>query len=674
MGISGNGVQVSSAVARPRPQTRAHARRRVLILSADVGEGHDSAARTLAGELTASGAEVTVRDGLAALGRLLQRVIRDGSRIQFERYPWTFGPVYVLLMHVPPVRWVAERVLFWIGARGLLRLIHEHDPDIVVSTYPGLTSILGRLRRRGRLGVPACSAILDLTSFPFWTSRGVDHHFAMHEPSVPVLERMVGRGGVQHVRPVVDRAFLEPRERDDARRALDLPLERPVVVMVGGGWGIGDIEGAVPVALELGEVSVVAVAGRNEALRERLARAHCSDARVRVLGFTDSMSDLLAAADALVHPGGGVTALEALARVCATVIYAPPPGHWRANARAMRRLGLAEVARGPAELRGALSRAVAASRPAAMAASRGVGAAGERGAAPIEQVRGPDDRAAGERPRDAAPRRADSARNGAREIPTAAALIRSLAPRVQPTPRWQLAAGRAAATLVLTVVLAAGALSTDETYSVAAARFQKLRPVSELPVRDPLVGVIVQAPGSEVPALARRLARGGRHVTFTDRALEPSSVRAVRALDDEVVPELRSSEASRWLSTRKLLRREVRALALPRRFFYLAPRDGATLGQYALARSVGGSPVVGAHNVRVRGRSGTPAGDGAAAFAGAPVGTPLRPGDIVVVSVSSAADAPALVRYLDRIERERLSPAPLGRLASGGAPRTDRPG
>src|SRR5829696_5304448 len=252
---------------------------------------------------------------------------------------------------------------------------------------------------------------------------------------------MVGEGGVRHVRPVVDRAFLEPRELDDARRALGLSPDRPVVVVAG--WGIGDVEGAVAVALGLGEVCVVAVAGRNEALRERLAHAHACDARVRVLGFTDRMSDLLAAADALVHPGGGVTALEALARGCATVIYAPPPGHWRANARAMQRLGLAEVAGGPAALRAALKEAIE---------------AGDR----------------------------ERAAHRLLALPSAARLVPSLAPRVA-----RIAPGRATATLALTAVLAAGALSTDETYSVAAARFDKLRPVRQLPVPERLVGVIV---------------------------------------------------------------------------------------------------------------------------------------------------------------------------------------
>src|SRR5271157_1603031 len=64
---------------------------RVLILSADVGEGHAAAARALAEQIEASSheAEVTVIDGLAAMGPLLRPVVEDGYRVQLRFFPWT---------------------------------------------------------------------------------------------------------------------------------------------------------------------------------------------------------------------------------------------------------------------------------------------------------------------------------------------------------------------------------------------------------------------------------------------------------------------------------------------------------------------------------------------------------------------------------------------------------
>jgi UDP-N-acetylglucosamine:LPS N-acetylglucosamine transferase len=78
-----------------------------------------------------------------------------------------------------------------------------------------------------------------------------------------------------------------------------------------------------------------------------------------VEGFTEAMSDWLAAADVLVHSTGGLTVLEALLRGCPVVSYGWGRGHIRKHNEAFRRFGLADVADTRAELRPALERALA---------------------------------------------------------------------------------------------------------------------------------------------------------------------------------------------------------------------------------------------------------------------------------------------------------------------------
>ena len=345
--------------------------RRILVLSADLGEGHDSAARALAAGLTGEQptTEVVLADGLAALGPFLQRTIRDGSWFQFRRVPWVFGIVYALLMGFAPVRRAAHMCLYRIGGEGLLRLIEAHAPDAVVSTYPGINPVLGCLRQRGRLRAPVCTTVLDLASLEFWAHPGLDLHLVMHDGSNRRIDELAGPGRSQEVRPLVAPAYFEPRSALEARRSLALPEAGRVVLVTGGGWGIGDLDGAVRSALEVGAASVVCVAGRNDEVHARLESRYGDEPRVRVLGFTDRMRELIAAADALVHSGGGVTCLEGLVTGCPTVLYGMPPGHWRANARGMASLGVARVARSSAELRVALSAAFEAPAPAPRDAS-----------------------------------------------------------------------------------------------------------------------------------------------------------------------------------------------------------------------------------------------------------------------------------------------------------------
>ncbi len=126
------------------------------------------------------------------------------------------------------------------------------------------------------------------------------------------------------------------------------------MLVSGGGWGVGDIEGAVAESLAVDGATVVCLTGRNEALRAAIARRFADDPRVRVEGFTEHMADWLAAGDVLVHSTGGLTVLEAILRGCPVISFGWGRGHIRKHNEAFRRFGLAEVVETRADLQQAL--------------------------------------------------------------------------------------------------------------------------------------------------------------------------------------------------------------------------------------------------------------------------------------------------------------------------------
>src|SRR5271166_6263116 len=288
----------SQRATRPDPDPAG--RRRVLVLSADVGEGHAAAARALAQQIEASPqeADVTVIDGLAAMGRVLRPVVEDGYRVQLRLFPWTYTVVYWLLEHVLPFRLAARKLLCRFGSKPLAKTIAEHDPDVIVSTYPAVTVVLANLRRTGRVKCATVATITDLTGLFFWAQPGIDMHLVMYGESMPSVERIAGHDSVRLVRPLISAEFLRPRCPIEARRALGLPEAGRVVVVSGGGWGVGDIAGAVREFTHVKDVtSIVCLAGRNDQLATKLRADFANEPRVRVYGFTDRMPELLAAAD-----------------------------------------------------------------------------------------------------------------------------------------------------------------------------------------------------------------------------------------------------------------------------------------------------------------------------------------------------------------------------------------
>jgi len=338
----------------------------ILILSAGIGEGHDLPARWLAAGLAEEAPEVpvTIADGLAAMGPVIERVVMGGSAFHSRLGNFMFDVEHWLITRVRPLRAFASWATTALGGRGLLRLIEREQPAVVVSTYPGVTEALGRLRQRGRLDVPVASAITDLASLLYWAHPGVDLHLVTHPESVEEVREVAGATtDVVPVRGLNDSAFIDPPSRDDARRALGLPLSGNVVVVSGGGWGVGDIEGAVDAALAIPDTTVVVMCGRNDELGARVERRYGTEPRVRPLGFTDQVPELFSAADALVHSTAGLTVLEAYLCGCPTISYGWGRGHIRANNEAFRRFGLAYAAASRAELAPALRRALA-NRPA----------------------------------------------------------------------------------------------------------------------------------------------------------------------------------------------------------------------------------------------------------------------------------------------------------------------
>jgi len=337
---------------------------RVLILTASVGEGHDAPARRLAEGLRAEApdVDVVIEDGLDAMGTLITAFSESAPKVVFFHgtLRWLWDLAFFLFVRLAPSRAGGQLLLERLGGPGLLRLIERVQPDVIVSVYPQSTEVLGRLRRRGTLHIPALAAVTDLAAMRYWASRGIDVHLITHPESIPEVRHVAGsETRIEPVRGFTDPRFYEARDRTAAREALGLPREGKIVLVSGGGWGVGDVVGACDAALELTEVTrVVCLCGRNEELLAALPK----DPRVLGVGFTDDMPEWMAAADALVHSTAGLTALEAMMRGLPVISYGWGRGHIRLNNHAFERFDLAHVVTSRRDLVVALRAALASTR------------------------------------------------------------------------------------------------------------------------------------------------------------------------------------------------------------------------------------------------------------------------------------------------------------------------
>ncbi|MEP7029046.1 MAG: glycosyltransferase, partial [Candidatus Eisenbacteria bacterium] len=212
----------------------------------------------------------------------------------------------------------------------------------------------------------------DFTAHPFWAIEGIDASFVA---TAAVREELASWGVAWesiHVTGIpIDPLFSGgPMDRTEARRQFQLQPDRPTVLLMGGGNGVGPLSTLAERVLDLPSApQLLVVCGKNARLRMRMRSiAEAAPGRVRVLGFTDQVPALLSAADVIATKAGGLTCSESLAMQVPMVVFRPTPGQEEKNSLALSVSGAAVRARSFEQVASSIERILA--HPALSASMR----------------------------------------------------------------------------------------------------------------------------------------------------------------------------------------------------------------------------------------------------------------------------------------------------------------
>lgn len=332
---------------------------RILIVSASVGAGDAGNARELARRLRAGGHQVHVKDFLDAPALKMGRIFSKGYEAELRHAPWAYEAAFRMWFWLPFLLGPIRRICSLFSRKQVSAWAKQTQADLVVSTYPVATQVLGDMRRRwqrrwlprGRhaLAVPAVNLVTDFGYHPFWAHKGIDLNLAVHPGTAAILGRRTGRSSVT-CEPLVSPVFTRAGARSGAdryarrlatRAALGLAPGQVAVLISSGSWGVGQVSEAFRLVAQAPGLVPVVTCGNNDGLRSELqATAAREGLPGAVLGWTDAMADLMAACDVLVENAGGLTSLEAMAAGLPVVSFRPIPGHGRNSARVMEHAGV----------------------------------------------------------------------------------------------------------------------------------------------------------------------------------------------------------------------------------------------------------------------------------------------------------------------------------------------
>jgi len=224
---------------------------------------------------------------------------------------------------------------FWPYIRfGMYKMLREHPGDLYVSVHPLINIPFLRAMRRRKTTTPFMIVVTDLvSSHTAWFAKEADLI------SIPTEQARVPaeRAGVDAQRlrviglPVAERFCRPVGDKNALRKKLGWPMDKPTILMVGGGEGMGPLGSIAKGINGAGlDANLVIVTGRNDSLKQELEALDWK-MPATVYGFTTNMPDLMRASDMLLTKAGPGTICEALIANLPIILYHHLPGQEEGN-------------------------------------------------------------------------------------------------------------------------------------------------------------------------------------------------------------------------------------------------------------------------------------------------------------------------------------------------------
>lgn len=279
------------------------------------GGGHVATARALAQAVERhypGRFACTVSDYMSFLGFHAEDERHKALWRWMLQHPWSARWGQRLTDRVPTLTNRLHRRTLDAVARAAAEHLGALRPALVVANHGWLTVALTRAQRRYGLSARVLTfATEPLDASALWAEPEAERFVVPSRGALRDLTRFgVPEAKIDLIGYPVQDAFLHPPAQVQARRALGLEDRFTCLVSLGG-EGVGGDAQRVVEALQKHPVApqVVAVAGRNEALRRQLGAL----AGVHAFGFVEAMAEPIAAADVVVGKAGPASVLEALA-------------------------------------------------------------------------------------------------------------------------------------------------------------------------------------------------------------------------------------------------------------------------------------------------------------------------------------------------------------------------
>ncbi|MBL4932695.1 MGDG synthase family glycosyltransferase [Clostridium paridis] len=315
--------------------------KKVLILTASTGQGHNQAANSLKTVFEKKGWKVDKYDFLKKNSNFLNAAIVGGYEFAASKIPWIYGWFY----HLTDKKITNKllNIVFFNTQRKFLRYIENENPDIIIGTHPMSVNLVTTLKSQNKINIPFISIVTDFKVHYAYINKFTDAYITASDYTKDYLITRGIPGDIIFPYGIpINPIFFENDKEVSATKDDDYFN----ILLMGGSMGLENISHVLKKLITNKHLlRITVVCGNNDNLKMRLLSEYSApipNKKLHILGFTKDISAIMDYSDIIISKPGGLTVSESIAKKLPIIIPFAIPGQEYENVEFLTQVGCAK--------------------------------------------------------------------------------------------------------------------------------------------------------------------------------------------------------------------------------------------------------------------------------------------------------------------------------------------
>ena len=316
--------------------------KKIIIFYASYGGGHLSAAKSLEYYLKNNYENVSIEliDCMKYINKTVEKVTTTAYKEMAKKAPWAWGKLYSDSQK-GPLAHISTRANSFMAIK-LLHLLHQKNPDIIISTHPFGSQMCTYLKRKGKLSTKIATILTDFKSHDQWLigAEQTDLFFVANDDMKnELLEKNIEEEKIHVTGIPIKHNFLIDYNRQEILDELKFSEDKKTVLFFGGGeFGLGKsmtLKVFECLIKNFPQIQIIAISGKNENMNNHFKKMVEENNRkndVKIFEYTDKIAEFMSISTVVISKSGGLTSSESLACHVPMIIINPIPGQEEENA------------------------------------------------------------------------------------------------------------------------------------------------------------------------------------------------------------------------------------------------------------------------------------------------------------------------------------------------------